>query len=185
MIVTTNDTLRRMVGARTLATFERSIPGSEILHGYPLQFSRRLVLLHVLREFHLDGYALLRVGDIARVRRGQSERFFARMLRQEGVSKLVGIAHELQLSDVNSALASLKAQKKLLTVECEAPDVGEYYAGRVQRLTASTASLHTFDACGKWGAQPTRVVFDAISLVTWDNEYLSVFERYLPKRRQS
>lgn len=161
------------------AKFERSMPGCEVLHGFVLGRSSSLVLLHVVREFHLDGYSLIRMKDLDAIRCRREEKFFRKMLRAEGVTNDVGMSGKVSLPSMASALKSLGREGRLVSVENEMEDEEVFYAGRVSDVRGKTVELRTFDALGKW--DPTPEVIDAakVTLVSWDTEYLRVFAKHL------
>ena len=180
--MSTEETVQRLGklrADRAYVKIERAISGAEVLHGFVLGHSRELVLLHTVREFHLDGYSIVRVRDIDAVRCGRHEKFFLRMLRSEGVVREVGLANRVSLTNMSSALKALAHEDRIVSVECETDDDETFYAGKVRGVKAKSVELRTFDALGTWDAKPDTIETASITLLSWDTEYLRVFAKHL------
>jgi hypothetical protein len=172
--------LNRLFADRAFAKFLRAIPGSEILHGFVLGKSSSLVLLQVVREFHLDGYSIVRVRDLEGVLCRREEKFFQKMLKAEGVVPDEATKAPA-LGSMASALKSLSRRAGIVSIECETPDDDEFYAGTINGVAGRTAKVRTFDVLGKWDAKPEMVDVRMITLVSWDTEYLRVFAKHVAK----
>jgi hypothetical protein len=177
-----HEQLDRLLDRAALAKFERTIPGCEVLHGFVVGRSPSLVLLHVVREFHLDGYSLIRFRDLEAIRCGQKEKFFQKMLRAEGVTDEVGVKGRVSLASMASALKGLARVERVVSVECETADEEQFYAGKISEVSGKTAAMRTFDPLGKWDRKLEEIAVSAITLLSWDTEYLRVFSKYLSRR---
>ena len=63
------DESARLVASREWAMFDRRMGDVYLVEGYLLQVSAEWLLIHRTEDFHLDGYYLIRAGDITRIRR--------------------------------------------------------------------------------------------------------------------
>jgi hypothetical protein len=168
-----------LVARRSFAEFLRSMSGCEVLHGFLLARSKSLVLLQVVREFHLDGYSLLRVKDLDEIQCRREEKFFQKILQAEGVTPGARVEPKVSLSGISAALKSLARTQCLVAVECEVEDDEQFFAGIVTAATGTKIEMRTFDVLGKWDPEPETIDTGAISLVSWDTEYLRVFAKHL------
>lgn len=172
-------TLEQLAEKRTLVTVSRAIEDVENVHGFVLATSEDLVLLHEVNEFHLDGFRILRRVDIARARHSQYERYRAAILKSEKQLKNVGLSEELEIDRWESAFRSLKGIGRNLIVEAEHPEVDEFLIGKIVRVNKKSVTLRNFDALGMWDQEPRRLGYDDITSVTFDNEYVTIFSKYL------
>ena len=164
---------------RSLVTITRDIEGVENLHGFVLGVSKQLVLMHEVSEFHLDGYCIMNFGDIEKIRFSKLERYRAAILKAEKVIRQVGLDDEIELSDWESALRSLKKVGRNVIAEGERPEVDEFVIGRIHRVNKKSVTMQGFDAMGQWEADTHRLAYGDITSVTFDNEYVTVFSKYL------
>jgi hypothetical protein len=171
--------LEALVDRRGFAKFVRSIPGCEVLHGFALAHSKSLVLLHVIREFHLDGYSLICTRDLEAIKSGADEKFFQKILQAEGIVRDVGMTDEFPVSGLAGALKRLVRTQKLVSVECEVEDDEQFFAGKIIGVAGKTAQMRTFDARGRWDSKPEAIDTAAVTLVSWDTEYLRVFAKHM------
>lgn len=170
------------IGAKQhLARFTRASVAPEHDHGFVLGVSPSLVLYENEEDFLLNGYRVIRVGDLTAVRCGRYDRYCERMMRGEGVSPGDGLAHTPDLASWRTLLAGLKRSGILVIVECETGDPVEdaFYIGRIERVDRSSVALRHFDALGWWDDEPTRIAFDAITRVRFGERYIEVFAKYL------
>jgi len=133
----------------------------------------------VIREFHLDGYSLIRVKDLAEIQSVLVEKYFDKMLRSEGVIQHVGIESKIRLSSMPAALRRLGEMAALVSLECEFPEDALFFAGRVVKVDRKNTQLRTFDVLGRWDPELVEVVTATTSSVSWDTEYLRVFSKHL------
>ena len=180
----TYDKLHQIRTGRHLARLTRSRQSSVHDHGFILDLSPTLVLIHSESDFLLDGYSVLRTPDITAVRSGKYERFLERMMREEGLIDEVGIDKSLDLTDWRSLLLGLKQLGRNVIIECEIGDEekDEFYIGRIERVNQATVSLRHFDALGRWDVAPTRIRIATITNVRFADRYTETFSRHLRLR---
>jgi hypothetical protein len=159
-------------------------PPDETLHGIPLAASETLVLLQEVHEFHLDGYTVIPLKNVAALRAGAAEETIQRILVGEGVFSNAGINYDVQIDSFQDLFRSLKKAGKNVIVELlpEGPrdDMDHaFLIGRVVGMSARSVAIMHFDAVGKWSSESTVLPYDMIKWVTFDTEYVNVFSKYL------
>jgi len=175
--------LQELVAQRRVIRLTPRHRPDEKLYGIPLSVTDEFILLHEVHEFHLDGYLVIPLGNIKGIRLKEAEETTHRILEAEGALKTLGLADPVCLSSYEELFSSLHASNLLVSVEaCER--VGKwiedfFVIGKVADVGTKTVSLLPFDASGHWEATPTRVPFRRVLTVTFNNEYLNVFSRYL------
>ena len=66
--------------------------------------------------------------------------------------------------------------------ECEREESDAFLIGQIVRVNKKSVTLRGFDALGRWDEENTRVSYGDITLVTFDDEYITVFSKYLRDR---
>jgi hypothetical protein len=176
------DRLSQVVGRRRKVFLERRYPGDPHHTGFVLDLGRELVLVHQFHDFFPDGYTALRIADIKRVRSGEQERFWEKMLRGEGLLDQVGIAYDLPCDDFRSLLSALHAREQHVIVECEDRkdvDRDEFFIGVLLAIEEDIVFMLPFDVIGEWYDEPIIITLDTITKVQFDTPYANTFRKYL------
>ncbi len=173
------DSLDKRAQARALVTLQRNLDGVETVEGFVLAVGKELVLLHVVDDFHLDGYRIVPRSQVERARHSAVERYRAAILRAEKVLGRIGIEGEIDLTDWNATFKSLKARGENVIVEDEREESEEFVIGRIERVNKKSAAIRGFDALGRWDAETTRFKYVDVTSVTFGGEYVTTFTKYL------
>ena len=173
------ETLERRAESRALVTIFRNLEDVENLEAYVVRVGAELVLLHVVDDFHLDGYCIVPRAHVERARHSPLERYRGAILRAEKVLPQVGFDGELDLDDWNKAFKSLKALGEMIIVEDEREESEEFVIGRIERVNKKSASIRGFDPLGRWYDDPTRFKYDDVTSVTFGSEYVTTYSKYL------
>ncbi len=142
--------------------------------GYVLGLSRALVYLRVIAGFEADGFVVLALTDISRVRSSRIERFFEGVLRAEGRLAQLPSAPALELASIETLLASL------LAVD---PYVGLsrgvlFCVGRLDRVDDGRLHISCIRVNGTAEARPREIELAEITSVTFASDYLTMFRRH-------
>ena len=156
----TRDRLSKLVGLPKKVRLTRGYPGDPIHNGFVLGIGRDLVLLQQCHDFYPEGFTALRVADIKRVRSGEHERFWERMLQGEGLMERVGITYDVPLDNFRSLLTALHGRGQHVVIECEDRNTAEYddfFIGRVVAFDDMSVSIRQFDTLGAWDDEPSVI----------------------------
>lgn len=179
------DKLRELCRGHKLVRLDRDIQNTDPIHGFLLSMSHRLLLLHNLDDFHLDGYSIIRRGDISDIRYSKFERYLEKMLKAEGVCQQVGLQDQIRLDDWPSVFRSLKHIGHNVIVESEDPDIDEFAIGKIVRISKKSLTMYDFDATGRWYKESWHAPYKDITKVKFDSEYIQIFSKYLcPTRKR-
>ncbi|WP_165247727.1 hypothetical protein [Paludisphaera soli] len=174
--------LSGLADARRHVHLTRRVAGDWDVTGLVLAVGRRLVLLHQTRDFQLDGYVLLPLRDIARVRCTAVDRFAEKVLAGEGLMENVGADWDVPLDDPSRALAALKRRGDYIVIECEsrfAPEDDDFLIGPVVGLTDHEVAMRIFAPDGRWERDRSYVMLDTITQIQFDTPYINAFRKYL------
>ena len=173
------ETLERRAESRALVTIFRNLDDVENLEAYVVGVGSELVLLHVVEDFHLDGYCILPRAHVERARHSSLERYRGAILRAEKVRTQVGFDGEIDLDGWNGAFKSLKTLGEPIIVEDEREGSEEFVIGRIERVNKKSASIRGFDPIGRWYDDPTRFKYEDVTSLVFGSEYVTIYSKYL------
>jgi hypothetical protein len=169
--------LRRAVRVRPKHATDQTI------HGFPVLLSEKFLLLNEIREFHLDGYALIPLKNIYAIRSSKPERMIEKILTSEGVYDKVGITYDVNLDDFQEFFRSLQQRAKHVMIEMLQVDedmIEEAFCiGRVVGMSKRSVAIMNYDDTGNWDTEPTVINYKHIKWVTFDSEYVNIFGKYV------
>jgi hypothetical protein len=170
------DKLKATEGTRRSVTISIDVDGDESrYHGFVVGLSRKLVVLHVLDDFHLDGYRILRVKDVVNVRVGKFEKTCDKILISLGVTDAVCLPEWLQCEDWPDLFRSLQPQDKCISVESALHKEGVFSLGWIEKVGMRKLRFRAFSASAKWYSKPDRHFYENITEASFDTEYNRVF----------
>ncbi len=170
------EALHRAVERGEKVQIERGGLENEYWNGFPLVVSDDFVLMRTLHDFALDGFAVLRLRDVTAVRSSDTERFFERVLRAEGMLDKVAAPRPVLMRSWRSVLESVRAHYRYAILECERE--GEFLLGELVSVDDESVSLHYLQVNGTRERALTRVSLDELTLVRFDEQYVNLFGKY-------
>lgn len=173
--------LRKKNKERVQITREVAKGTLKITNGYILDFSD-LVLIHESDDFKIDGYVIIPVEQIKKVRFNKSDKHFDMMLKKESIADRVGIKYSVDLKDWPSAFKSLQSHSKSVIIECEHPEVDTFSIGPIEKVKRKHIHINNFDVAGYLDNEATLINYQSITCVAFDREYINIFSRYLRTR---
>lgn len=148
--------LERASQDQQLVRVSRAIRGSDDIDGFVIAHSRAWVLLAVVdSRIDLDGYAALRIQDIAKVtRRGGEDSFVVKALlaRRQWPPRVV----DINLEGLPALIASAAEMAPLVTLHLEAMDPDVCYIGRPVKLTHKRVHLLDITPSAQWRDRPRK-----------------------------
>ncbi|MDB5149289.1 MAG: hypothetical protein JWQ57_3309 [Mucilaginibacter sp.] len=155
----------------------------QLRNGYVLGFSDSLLLLNETDDFRIDGYVIIRIDQIKKIRFNKGDKYFDKMMRWENAVEKVGIKYHVDLSDWRSAFKSLKNLGLNVIAECEAEDIDTFTIGPITKVGKKYVYITDFDIEGFFDDSPTSIDYESITRVAFDTEYLNIFGKYTQQRK--
>lgn len=173
--------LAEHLGTTQMVRIERSLSAEPSLHGYLVGLSPALGLMHCFDDFDPDGYTIFRLEDVLSHERGPHEKHWDRMLAGEGLLGGTRVPFEINLSNLQTAVASIQTHYADIIAECEDDSEEEtsFYLGRVLEVSSEGISLLYVDALGHWDDVPSLIALERITKIQFDTPYLRRFMRYV------
>lgn len=158
---------------------DRHPPYEEAIDGIPLALGRTLLLVHVINPDLLlpDGWAVVRVKDVAAVHSRPWDGFVARILADESLLPVPLTVPDLRLDAWAQLLADLHARGERVSVECEEADDG-FFVGALHKAGRDEVEIQHIDTAGRWEYESWWIRYGDITRVCFGSRYIEVFCRY-------
>ncbi len=150
--------------------------------GIPVRISRSLLAFHQIDDFHFNGFRIVRLKDIVKIRRSRYETVFQRIMRSTGELESHANPTWLRIGSWKSLLASLKKKGLCAGVESALKNVDIFWLGEVHALKNSAVVLKSFDAYGKWHKPKHSIEYRHITEVFFGDEYSVTFHEFMKNR---
>lgn len=162
--------LTELIGQDVVVRIDRKPLDKDSLDGFVVGVSGKLLLLHLVEgnNLYLHGYAAVRLEDIRSYRVDTT--FVTRALRLLDRKPIVPT--NIDLTDWESLLDSLKNRYPLLMIEMEQKRPGVGFVGQIARQTPRSVRLEEVNPHGEWG-KIERFAYKDITQVTFDNGYVN------------
>ncbi|MFT4565368.1 MAG: hypothetical protein ACI9FN_000321 [Saprospiraceae bacterium] len=177
--------LKSNIARKNLVLLERSFKsGEENVYGFLLRVSEGFILIHEYDDFELNGYAIIRQDQFESIRSNKFDRARRKMMNREGTLEVdLGIRYEIVLEDWVSIFKSLKKQNLSVIVECEEQKNAGFTIGPIEEVNKNSVSIRHFDAAGILAQQSTRISFEDITIIRFDERYINVYSKYLREKK--
>ncbi len=103
-------------------------------YGFVLAFNDNFVLIHAINNFRFDGYIIMPIYAIKKARISEYEVANLHILKEEGISKDLGIKYPIDLNSWQSIFESIKAHKQFAIVESEQAQVDSFLIGKLEKI---------------------------------------------------
>lgn len=153
---------------------EREFEGEDShVSGFMLNFSQSFIFMQKEEDFRLDGYAIVPKDRFDSIRNNKFDKAHKKILKKEGITKRdYGIKNEIDLSNWKAVFKTLKKYNYHVIVECEDLDEPTFLIGPIKRINKKSVVIHYYDATGLLDQKPSKVNYEDITIVRFDERYL-------------
>jgi hypothetical protein len=156
----------------------------EISRGYIVDYSKDFVVLQETDDFKVLGFNIFPTGHISRIRRNNHDKYYDKIMGWENEKDKIALKTKVDLTSWKTVFKTFQKKKKNVIVECEDPDIGSFTIGAVKRVTDKSVYILYFDAAGFLDDKPTRLDYDNISKIMFDDRYVDIFSKYTRERKK-
>jgi hypothetical protein len=149
----------------------RNLWKADHLEGYVVDLADRWVLLHLVREVDLNGWAAVRLDTVREVTLQGRDAFIARALHLAGEDPE---PVDLDLDGAGPLIATACRQFPIVTLYTEEADPGLCAIGRPRRLTATRAHFLDISSEGEWADATRKIRLDEVTRVDVGGSYEAV-----------
>jgi len=154
---------------------------NEVSRGYIVDYSADFVVLQETDDFKLLGFNILPVGHLLDIRYNHHDKYYDKIMSWEKEKDKIGLRTKVNLTSWKTIFKTFQKKKMSVIVECEDPKINSFTIGQIKRITDKNVSILYFDAAGFLDEKPTRLKFQDITKVTFDDRYVDVFSKYTRK----
>lgn len=155
----------------------------EISRGYIVDFSNNFVVIQETDDFKLMGFNVLPLKDFKTIRYNNNDRYYDKIMSLENQKNDIGIKTKIELTEWKTIFNSLRKAKKNIIIECENPEIDSFIIGPIKRITDKNVYIQYFNALGYLDEKYTKIEYENISKITFDDRYIEIFSKYLRERK--
>ena len=150
-----------------------------VYFGYIVGLSDTFVCLLTTDDFRQDGFVIMPISVIKRVRHSKYEKTYQKIMKEE--KRLNGIKKPkwLKLKSYKSIFKSLAKNYNNVIIESRYPRYDEFRIGKIKKIKNKKLLMRDFDAKGKWGKGNIHIPFKSITDIKFKDEYSTVFRKYV------
>ncbi|OJJ20161.1 hypothetical protein BKI52_16955 [marine bacterium AO1-C] len=156
----------------------------EISRGYIVGYSDDFVVLQESDDFKLLGFNVLPVDHLLEIRYNHYDKYYDKIMGWEEEKDKIGLKTKVNLTDWKAVFKTFQKKKMSVIVECENPKINSFTIGQVKRITDKHVYILYFDAAGFLDEKPTKLKFENITKITFDDRYVDIFSKYTRKRKK-
>lgn len=173
--------LREQCAIQKFTWMERS-DGEEMgFGGIPLHLGQKYVLLGFLDDFQVNGYKILPVSTITRVRYEETELFYQRILDHEGISVA---SLDVPSGILDSSAACCRWLYELETVLTIEHGEADFSVGRIVSLDRDHISIAAITPTGQLHKVVDQIAMQEITLIGFGDRYTRLLAKYSQPRTQ-
>jgi hypothetical protein len=176
-VPTASKLLSNHVKHRDLVSIRRENIDGFGIQGFLLDFSDTLILLQYIHDFRLDGYLVLRLGDISQLKSSATDRFQKGLLRSEGIFDQVDFGFRAAIQSFDAFLASRPSQE-IVIVEDEIHKPQKFLIGTVARVDKDAAWVNHFTGTARLAKPIQRIRTNRITSCQIHTNYTLIYERH-------
>jgi len=156
----------------------------EISRGYIVDYSNDFVVIQETDDFKLLGYNILPIKDFKNIRFNNNDKYYDKIMTWENEKKNIGIKTKVDLTNWKTILKTFQKNKMNIAIECENPEIDSFTIGPVKRIVEKSVYIRYFDATGFYDNRLTKIDFESISKIMFDDRYIDVFSKYTRERKK-
>ena len=136
------------------------------------------IILYPVRSY-LDGYKVLCISDITKIKRGEIEKFHDEIIYKEGILDLL-CTPKISISSWNVFFSTMMKENKLIDISLEkVQDETTFFVGKIKSARKDYLELQEVDALGNYKHKITKLYYKDITLVSFGNRYSELLDKYL------
>jgi hypothetical protein len=172
-----NELLKKSLESKVHLSFFRTFTSTR-QHGYVLDFTDDFVLIHQTADLRLDGYAVLPLNTIKKIRCNEFEEMYEYIMQKEGYLTNIGINYTIDLSNWRTIFTSIIQHKEFAVIECEQPWNNTFLLGKLAKAKKKKVEILYLEASGIYEEFVTEQKYKDITITRFDEVYSNLFQKY-------
>jgi hypothetical protein len=104
-------------------------------------------------------------------------------MRAEGIVDKVVNKHKIDLTSWSSVFRSIKQLGLNVIIENEDPNDESFDIGPITKVSKTAVYVRYFDPLSYLDKEPSKIAFNLITIVRFDERYVNVMSKYLRNRK--
>lgn len=180
--------LRKYKKKREVVKINRTVTDGEAnIYGLILELSEDFMQLNAIAEFRFNGEIIIRMDHYDSIRCSPFEKASKHILiKEKRFSKSKPKGTSVNLTTWESIFKDLKKMNIHTIIECEDLKEPAFYIGSIEKVNSNSVEIRNYDATGRIDKKAAKIKFKNITLVKFNDEYSTIFRRYLkePKKKK-
>lgn len=154
----------------------------ELSHGYILAYSFDFVLIIENNDFLLNGYAILPITAIVKIRHNYYDQFFDSIMEAEGQKNLIQIPYQIDLENWETIFNSIESNDLTCSIQNENEQEFFFKIGQIAKIKGKSVQIRNFDPAGYLDDEPTKIMYKSISQASFGDNYITTISKYTRER---
>ena len=168
--------LKEYIISKSLIDIHRNIGFSPITC-VPLAIGKEILLIQCLKDFHLEGYQVIRIKDISKFDRRDTTKFVENILKKEGIYEHIKMPNIKMQDTIINMLREIQKKGVNFILDCDEIDDGIMYMGKIMKIS-DRLLFKTIDTLGRWDEDLLEVNYDDITSMRYE-EYNIIYSKHL------
>jgi hypothetical protein len=177
------EALTKSIELKQHLSFFRKFTSTRI-HGYVLDFTDDLILIHQTSDLRLDGFAVLPFKTIKKIRHSDYEEMYKYIMDEEQLLNDLGIPYTIDITNWQTVFKSIENNNKFVIIECEQVWIKRFLLGKLSKVKKKKVEMLYLEANGVFEEYATEQKYKDISIVRFDEVYINLFQKYVRYKNQ-
>jgi hypothetical protein len=169
--------LKKSLESKVPLSFFRTFTSTR-QHGYVLSFTDDFVLIHQTYNLCLDGYAVLPLNTIKKIRCNVFEEMYGYIMQKESLLTDLGIAYTIDLTNWQTIFNSIIQHKEFAAIRCEQSWISIFILGKLTNAKKKKVEILYLEADGIYEEFISEQKYKYITIVRFDELYHNLFQKY-------
>lgn len=152
-------------------------------NGYIVDYSNDFIVLQEVDDFVIRGYLIIPIQTIKEIRLNNSDKYFEKIYQKEGITEKIEKKHKIDLTNWETIFKSIKKLDFNVIIQNETPNDNTFDIGPIIKITKKSVYIRYFDATGLLDDDLTKIDWDFITLVNFDDIYINTLSKYLKVKK--
>lgn len=176
-----NTYLQKLIKKEAVVKIEMSFFGdNEDQTCIILDMSEDFLLLQIVNDFSLDGYAIITKYDFESIRCNKYDKTQKKILRTEGgLNGKYGIKSPINIESWTTILRDLQNQDFHVIIRNVRKKSLEFNIGPIIKTTRKKVKIKNYDPTGRFDDKLTSISLNDIRIIQFGDRYSTIFRKYL------
>jgi len=171
--------IRECIDKKMQISIEREEIDDESLSTIPIAVSDQLLIVEYLYDFNFDGFKVLCMNDISKIKRGKVEEFHDKILISEGLIVKEELMSDIKTNTWFDFFESMLDKRKMIDISLERVNKGRtFFVGKIVSVKKEYLEILEVDIVGNWYKDVTQIFYENITLVSFANRYCEILNKY-------